>query len=249
MNKSRLLWAAALALLFFVSLVTSAPARLLSHVVPSEQLLLRGLAGTVWHGSASSVLVRLPQGYLQLGAVQWSLQPLSLLLLAPHLTVSSEWGNQKFAGELVLRGQSDMEVLNAEAQLAANLLSRFAPVSVVGMFNLQLDRLQLRQGLPYSALGRLVWHDGGWQSVRGLVPLGSYALDFEQAPAEALQGQVITLSGPLQASGSLELKDRRYEVDILLGSEDALDGQLQAMLSLIAVPEDERYRISIARDF
>ena len=249
MNKSRLLWAAALALLFFVSLVMSAPARLLSHVVPGEQLLLRGLAGTVWEGSASSVLVRLPQGYLQLGAVQWSLQPVSLLLLAPHLTVSSEWGNQKFAGELVLRGQRDLEVFNAEAQLAANLLSRFAPVSVVGMFNLQLDRLQLRQGLPYSALGRLVWRDGGWQSVRGLVPLGSYALDFEQEPAEALQGQVITLSGPLQASGSLELKDGGYEVDILLGSEDALDGQLQAMLPLIAVPEDERYRISIARDF
>ncbi|MGY8858584.1 MAG: type II secretion system protein N, partial [Pseudomonadales bacterium] len=102
MNKSGLLWAAALALLFFVSLVMSAPARLLSHVIPGEQLLLRGLAGTVWEGSASSVLVRLPQGYLQLGAVQWSLQAASLLLLAPHLTVSSEWGNQKFAGELVL---------------------------------------------------------------------------------------------------------------------------------------------------
>ena len=249
MNKSRLLWAAALGLLFLTSLLMSAPARLLSHVVPGEQLLMRGLEGTVWEGSASSVLVRLPQGYLQLGAVQWSLQPLSLLLLAPHLTVSSEWGNQKFAGELVLRGQRDLEVFNAEAQLAANLLSRFAPVSVVGMFNLQLDRLHLRQGLPYSALGRLVWQDGGWQSVRGLVPLGTYALDFEQAPEQALQGQVITLSGPLQASGSLELKDRRYELDIVLGSEDVMDGQLQAMLSLIAVPEDEGYRISMARDF
>ena len=107
----------------------------------------------------------------------------------------------------------------------------------------------MRQGLPYSALGRLVWQDGGWQSVRGLVPLGSYALDFEQAPEQALQGQVITLSGPLQASGSLELKDRRYELDIVLGSEDVMDGQLQAMLSLIAVPEDEGYRISMARDF
>jgi general secretion pathway protein N len=248
-NKSRLVWAAALALLFLVSLVMSAPARLLSHIVPAEQLLIGGLAGTVWQGSASSVLVRLPQGYLQLGAVQWSLQPLSLLLLAPHLTASSEWGDQTFSGELVLRGQRDFDVFNAEGQLAAGLLSRFAPVSVVGMFNLQLDRLELRQGLPYSALGRLVWRDSAWQSVRGLVPLGSYALDFEQPPEEALQGQVITLAGPLQASGSLELKDRRYAVDILLGSEDVMDRQLQSMLSLIAVPEDGRYRISLEGDF
>lgn len=249
MNKSRLVWAAVLALLFLMSLVMSAPARLLSHIVPPEQLLISGLAGTVWQGSASSVLVRLPQGYFQLGAVQWSLQPLSLLLLAPHLTVSSEWGNQTFSGELVLRGQRDFDVLNAEGQLAAILLSRFAPVSVVGMFNLQLDRLELRQGLPHSALGRLVWQDSGWQSVRGLVPLGSYALDFEQIPEEALRGQVITLAGPLQASGSLELNDRRYEVDVLLGTEDVMDSQLQSMLSLIAVPEEGGYRISLASDF
>ncbi len=249
MEKSRLLWIAALALLFFISLLVSAPARLLSHLVPAEQVLMRGLTGTIWQGSASSVIVRLPQGYLQLGSVQWSLKPLSLLLLAPHLTVSTEWGAQTFSGEVVARGQKDLEVSNVEAQLSASLLGRFAPVSVVGMFNLQLDRLQLRQGLPYSALGRLVWQDAGWESARGLVPLGSYALDFEQAPAEALRGQVITLSGPLEASGSLELKDRRYDVGILLGSEDTLDAQLQAMLSLIAVPEDERYRISLAGNF
>lgn len=248
MKKSRLLWIAALILLFFISLLMSAPARLLSHVVPPEQVLMRGLAGTVWQGSASSVIVHLPQGYLQLGAVQWSLKPLSLLLLSPHLTVNSEWGEQRFKGELAVRGRNDLQISNAEAQLSATLLGRFAPVSVVGMFNLQLDRLQLRQGLPYNTLGRLVWQDAGWESPRGLVPLGSYALDFEQAPAEALRGEVITLSGPLRASGSLELTDRRYDVDILLDSDDALDGQLQAMLSLIAVPEDGRYRISLARD-
>jgi hypothetical protein len=67
----RLVGAAALILLFVGALVVTAPARLLYRVVPGDQLLLRGLAGTVWQGSASGVLLRLPQGYLQLGAVQW----------------------------------------------------------------------------------------------------------------------------------------------------------------------------------
>jgi general secretion pathway protein N len=248
-KMSRLVWAAVLALLFFVHLVVSAPARLLGLAVPGEQLLMHGLAGTVWHGSASGVLLRLPQGYLHLGEVQWELQPLSLLLLAPHLTVHSDWGNQTLAGELVLRGQRDLDVLNLEAQVAADLLRHFAPVSLDGMFNVQLARLQLRNGLPYSAQGRLVWQDGGWQSPRGLLPLGTYALDFQQAPGDALQAQVITLSGPLQASGTLQLQDRHYQVDVLLGSEDALDEQLQQMLPLIAVPEDAGYRISIDGDF
>jgi len=248
-SKSRLVWVAVLALLLFVNLVLSAPARLLRLALPGEQLLMHSLAGTVWHGSANSVLLRLPQGYLQLGTVQWSLRPLSLLLLAPHLTVRTEWGNQTLAGELVLRGQRDLDVFNLEGQLAADLLGRFAPVAVDGMFILQLEKLQLHDGLPYSTAGRLVWQDGGWQSPQGLVPLGSYAMDVKQAPGEALQGQVITLAGPLQASGTVQLQSRRYAVDILLGSEGGLDAQLQQMLSLIAVAEDAGYRIGVQGDF
>jgi general secretion pathway protein N len=248
-SKSRLVWAALLALLLFVNLVLSAPARLLRLALPGEQLLMHSLAGTVWHGSANSVLLRLPQGYLQLGTVQWSLRPLSLLLLAPHLTVHTEWGNQTLAGELVLRGQRDLDVFNLEGQLAADLLGRFAPVALDGMFILQLEKLQLRDGLPYSTAGRLVWQDGGWQSPQGLVPLGSYAMDVKQAPGEALQGQVLTLAGPLQASGSVQLQSRHYAVDILLGSEGGLNAQLQQMLSLIAVAEDAGYRIGVQGDF
>jgi general secretion pathway protein N len=248
-KKSRLVWAAVLALLLFVNLVVSAPARLLRLALPGEQLLMQGLAGTVWHGSASSVLLRLPQGYLQLGTVHWSLHPLSLLLLAPRLTLHSEWGNQTLEGELVLRGQRDLDVFNLEAQVAADLLTHFAPVAVDGMFTLQLEHLQLRDGLPYSTAGRLVWQEGGWRSPRGLVPLGSYALDVQQVEGEDLQGKVITLSGPLQANGAVQLQGRHYDVDIVLGSENTLDAQLQQMLSLIAVAEDGGYRISVKGDF
>ncbi len=249
MKKLYLVWAAALALLLAVNLVVTAPARLLQLALPGEQLLMHGLTGTVWRGSASSVLLRLPQGYLQLGAVHWSLRPLSLLLLAPHLTLRSERGNQTLVGELVLRGQRDLDVINLEGQAAADLLSHFAPVALDGMFSLQVEQLQLRDGLPYSGKGRLVWQDGGWRSPRGPVPLGSYALDFQQSPTDALLGQVITLSGPLQANGTVQLKQRHYEVNILLGSDNTLDAQLSNMLAMIAVPEDANFRIRLAADF
>jgi general secretion pathway protein N len=249
MKMSRLVWAAFLALLLFVYIVVSAPARLLHLVVPSSQLLMQGLSGTVWRGSASSVQLRLPQGYLHLGALQWSLHPLSLLALAPHLTVRSDWGSQTFAGELILRGQRDLDVIDFEGHLAADLLRHFAPVALGGRFNLQLAELKLRNGLPYSTQGRLIWQHGAWQSPRGLVALGTYALDLQQPAGEALRGEVNTLSGPLQASGSLELMDKHYEVELLMGAEEELDPQLQNMLPLIASPEGEDYRISVEGDF
>lgn len=248
MKRYRLAGAVALALLLFVSLVVTAPARLLNLVVPTDQVVLRGLSGTVWNGSASGVMLHLPQGYFQLGAVQWSLQPLSLLTLAPHLTFRSEWGSQTLAGELIVRGQRDLDLLNLEAQLAANLLARFAPVAVDGLFSLQADQLVLRDGVPHSGKGRLVWQNAAWKSPRGLVPLGTYALDFQQPEGEAVQGQVITLSGPLQASGSLQLLQQHYDMDIQLASEGALDAQVQQMLSLIAQPDGAGFRLTMTGD-
>lgn len=248
MKKNRLVWAVALALLLFVNLLITAPARLLNLVVPSDVVQLRGLSGTVWDGSSSGVLLRLPQGYFQLGVVQWSLHPLSLLTLSPHLSLSSKWGKQTLAGEVIIRGQQDLDLLNLEVQLAADVLSRFAPVAVAGLFSLQTDLLQLRDGLPYSGNGRLVWQNAGWKSPNGLVPLGSYALDFQQPQDGPVAGEVITLSGPLQASGSLLLQQQRYEVDIQLSSDDALDAQVKQMLSLIAQPEGEGFRLKLTGD-
>jgi len=249
MRNPRLIGAAALALLFVATLVLTAPARLLYLAVPGDQLLLRGLSGTVWRGSASGVLLRMPEGYLQLGAARWWLRPVSLLLLAPHLSLHSEWGSQAISADLILRGQRDLDVRNLDARAAATLLEHFAPVALAGEFELQAAHLELRDGLPYSAEGRLLWKGAGWRSPQGAVPLGMFALDFAQAPGEALLGNVVTLSGPLTASGTVKLSGRHYEVDILLGSEQPLDPQLRNMLSLIAVPENDRFRIGMQGDF
>jgi hypothetical protein len=248
-SVSRIFWAALLVLLLVGNLVISAPARLLSLVVPGEQVLLYGLSGTVWRGSAGSAMLRLPQGYLHLGAVQWSLHPSSLVLLAPRLTVSSHWGSQSFTGDLVLRGRQDLDLFDVEAQLPAELLGQFAPVALQGNFRLELPGLSLRNGLPYAGSGRVVWQDGNWRSPRGPVPLGSYALDFEQLPGQALHADVITLAGTLQASGTVLLENKHYAIDIALGSDGNLDEQLQNMLSLIAVPQGDKFHIGMEGDF
>ena len=151
MKIPRLLWAASLALVLFVLLLVSVPARLLNYVVPVDQLMMSGLSGTLWNGHASAVRLRLPQGYWHLGSVSWTLEPLSLLLFAPRINVRSDWGNQTFSGDLLLRGKSDLEVYDFEGQIAAGVLRHFAPVALDGLFKLQLSELTLINGLPASA--------------------------------------------------------------------------------------------------
>jgi len=249
MKRTHLAWAALTALFLAVLLVVTAPARLLYRVVPAQQVLLQGLSGTVWQGAASSVQLRLPQGYFQLGATHWSLHPLSLLTLSPRLTLGSDWGDQALSGDVQLRGQRDLAVRDLELRFPADTLRHFVPVVVEGLFNLQLSAMELRDGLPYSAQGRLVWQGASWQSPQGLVLLGSYALDFEQPDDGALRGEVVTLAGPLEAAGSVELAGRHYAVDILMGSDEMLESQLAQMLSLIASPEGADYRVTVSGDF
>lgn len=238
-----------LGLVFFVSLLSTAPAHLLSVILPQGQVQLQGYAGTVWQGSASRALVRLGSGYMHLGAVQWSLEPLSLLLLAPRISLDSKWGQQLISAELVLRGDQDMDLHNFTASVAADLLRQYAPVALQGNFNAQFSELQLRAGLPHSAAGRLVWQGAAWQAPGGLQPLGSYAVEIQQAPGEMLSGEVLTLSGPLEATGVMQLQGREYQVDILLNSAVAMDAQLQQALSLVAAPESGAYRVKLNGQF
>jgi len=246
---SRFAIGVALTLLLLLSLLVSAPARLLNWVLPGDQVLMQGFAGTLWRGSASRCLVQVGPGYLHLGAVQWSLEPLSLLLLAPRLALNSVWGNQVISGELVLRGRQDIDLYDIEAVVAADLLRQFAPVALTGSLSMQLSSLQLRDGLPHAGEGRLVWQNGGWQSPQGVLPLGSYALEYLQAPGAALEAEVLTLSGPLQASGAAQLQGRTYQVNILLGSQAPMDTQLEQALSLIAAPESGAYRMKLNGEF
>lgn len=249
MGSLRVIFGAALVLFLLLSLLVSAPARLLQLVLPADQIIMQGLAGTLWQGSASRALFRLPGGYLHLGAVQWSLQPSSLLLLSPRLRLESKWGAQTIDADIQISSMDDITVRDMDGRVPTSLLQQFAPLALSGQFAVQLSEFSLRDGLPYSGQGRLVWEQGAWESPQGPVALGSYALEFEQEPGEALNGTVLTISGPLNANGKVLLEGRHYDLNIKVHSEEALDPQLEQALTLMAAPEGDGYRLSLEGDF
>jgi general secretion pathway protein N len=241
--------ALALALLLLLCLLATAPARLLGLVLPSVRVTMQGFSGTLWRGQASRCLVQTPAGFLHLGVVKWHLNPLSLILFSPQLSLNSGWGSQIFNTELVLHGGQDVDLKALEATIPADLLRQFVPVELAGVLQLRSEYLELRDGLPVAGKGRLVWLNGGWDSPSGPVPLGSYALDFSQSPDAALLGEVLTLAGEVNAQGSIELQGSAYGVDITVQSEVGLDGRLQQALSLVARPVESGFHIVLNGDF
>ena len=242
---SRLTVGLVLGLLLTVSLLVAAPARLLALVLPAERVLLQGFDGSLWRGTVSRCLVRTGAGYLHLGRVAWQLDPISLVTLAPRLSIESQWGRQRIAGDLVLHGGQDFDLFDVEATVAADLVRQFAPLALGGSLNGTFERIAVRDGLPVRAEGRLVWQNGAWESPQGLLPLGTYAADIVTLDRGSLSGEVLTLSGPVPAQGVAALEGRAYSVDVLVGGERALDPQIQRALPLIATPEGERYRIRL----
>jgi len=248
-RMSRTARVGALGLLLLACLLVTAPARIIGWILPPGQVVMQGFSGTLWQGKASRVLVLTPAGYVHLGALDWRLDPWSLLLLAPRIKLESTWGNQALATSLVLRGGADLDLYDLDAAIPADLLQQFMPVSLAGLFSLQLNPLKLREGLPVEAAGRLVWQQASWNSPTGPVPLGSYAIDLSQAPGAAMVGDVITLAGEVLARGSVQLGGRAYGVDITVEGEGGLDPRLQQALALLAQPVEAGFRIKLDGEF
>lgn len=231
--------------LLLVLLVMSAPAHLLLRLLENTPVSAEGLQGTVWQGRAGRVLVATDVGLVHLGEVSWSLRPWSLLALAPRVEVESHWGGQRLQAEVQLHGRNDLELADLDASFDAALIRHLAPVALQGMVSLQARQLRLRDGLPVQAEGRLLWQQAQWDSPRGMLPLGSYVLEVAQPPGGDLSGKVLTLEGPVQATGRLQLAHSSYSIAVLIAREGGLDPQLQQALSLLARPVPGGYDLRL----
>lgn len=243
--RKRLFPALLLGLVLLCVLVVSAPARLLPLFVSGGQVALQGLGGTLWNGNASRAMLATDAGYLHLGRVEWRLKPLSLLWLSPTLAIDATWGGQHLRGELRRSPAGNLRLRDAEGNIGAVLLSEFLPVRLDGELSVQLQELLLREGLPQRLTGRLVWQGAGWQSPRGMRPLGSYAVDIETLEDDRIVGQVVTLSGEVNAEGELRWREGEYAVDVLLRGTGLQDPQLRQALQLMASPEGEGFRVRL----
>ncbi|MBT4522901.1 MAG: type II secretion system protein GspN, partial [Halieaceae bacterium] len=156
---SRTNWGLVLLLMLIVSLISTAPARIVALLLPSNKIIIQGFSGTLWRGRASRGLIAVGPGFVHLGRIRWSVNPLSLLLFSPRLTVNAEWGNQRIDGQVTFGGSSEFGFEDFSANMSAQLVRQFAPLNVAGDLSVHLDELQIKAGIPSAGSGRVVWRD------------------------------------------------------------------------------------------
>jgi general secretion pathway protein N len=204
-------------------------------------------AVAVRHGAGAAIIA--DGGLFELGRLEWRLSPFSLLLLSPRLDVESRWVAQLIVGDFALSRGGQLRIRDASISVSAGLLQRFLPVQLEGVFNLQLPGITLENGLPVAGEGRLVWQQARWFDGGRSRELGDYVLQFHVDEQQQLQGNVSTLSGPIEAHGKVQLAGRAYGVDLHLRSKAPFAPELRNALQLIASPEPGGFHVKLDSEF
>jgi len=220
--------------LLAVFLVAGIPARVVAPLLP-ETLVLGGLGGTVWNGHAARASLSMEAGSFVLGRVEWSVDPLSLLLLSPEVSLRSRWGSQRIDARLQRTVTGGLVVRDVSALLNVGFAQHLLPLYVGGVLEIDLGLLGVTDTGIDRTEGRLLWRDAVWTAHAGDVVLGNYVLELATRQA-GIEGRVTTLSGPLAVEGNVRLDGRQYALDLDLSGPATDHRGLRQSLELLAAP-------------
>lgn len=224
-----------------MGLLAQIPARALAWLAPAP-LLMEGLSGSLWSGQAARVQWHWGDKTLLLGRLNWSVNPFSLLWLHPSGSIESVWGGQVIRADVIVSPTGRITFDSVTLRADAALLNNVAPLFVGGRFEADLDQLVWSGQDIESMQGRLLWRQAVWQTRTGDVALGDYVAEIREHP-QGSRAEVLTLSGPLQVAGQVDLQSSSYQIDLQLTGPATRNAGLRKSLDLLATPQESGYRM------
>lgn len=229
-------WLAAGTCLYVVSLLASAPARLLDASLDEASkghLRLASAEGTLWSGNGLAELRDEAGGRRWAAPLSWRFRPAALLAGRLDFGLATD-PPVSVSAMSVSRSKiwfSGLDIRLPAATLAAGLPD-MAAWGVSGEIRLVADRLEFGPGLSAGSL-TLHWQAAG-SSLSPVSPLGDYTLDVK-GEGQGWQASLRTTAGPLQVSGQGAWRpgtDARFEATAVV--PPALRAELSPFLRLLA---------------
>ena len=207
-----------------------------------EPVKLGGVSGSIWNGSAQSVVA--PEPALPINNVNWKMQPATLLSGSAGARVNFEVLGGKGEGLVTRSLAGNVSVSNGKLQIPASELEQFLPLPVAqfaGVVLADIEELELENNLLKRTQGKLIWSSA---EVINTVKLGQVVIDI--VPEGDIH--VATLSnkdGQLELSGGVQLDQAgNFRADIVIKPTAQTPGQVNGMLNLVSqAASDGSYRI------
>jgi general secretion pathway protein N len=226
---------------FIVFALVTLPASIVLSRIPTPAVSFSGVSGTLWSGRAQALRI----GAIHAGSVEWNLHVLPLFTGRLSADVKATRTDGFAQGEVTTTpsGRLVLEAFTASLPVDA-LPPDVAQGGWSGTLNLKLPRLVLEDGWPTQADGTIEAVDLVGPASRP-AEIGSYRIAFTGADASAgvLSGALTDLGGPLQVTGTVQLKpDRSYLVDGLIATRPNAPKSIANALQYLPPPDAQGRR-------
>lgn len=222
--RSRLILAATLT--FIVGLVIFFPARIAYQWFAPPNVILSGISGSAWYGSASEVSVNA----VYVRDLHWRIRPQTLLTGKLGFAVEAKLASGFIEGNVAAGITGSIVATELRASLPLQSLQQFLGIpNLRGNLSVQFDRLRLEDGLPVAA-------DGVVEVANLVLPkvhrgsIGGYRAEF-LTQDDGIAASVEDTDGVVDIAGSLQVAaDRNYQfIAQLAAKSDTPAGVRQQM--------------------
>lgn len=201
----KILFFVALIVYFVVLVAVRTPAQWGAYTVVQAvpNVRLAGVSGTLWSGRAAGAQLDLEGQALDLGVLQWQLNPASLLSLLGCVNVSSD----RISGTLcrnLLSGKNTIENAFVD-QLSAGMFNHELMVNLGGTAGLTVRRAVLDDhGSLKQMDGSVSWQRARINAGDGWFQLGDFGADLIHNDRGGVIAQIYDLEGPFAVELEVE---------------------------------------------
>jgi len=235
------LWLVLLGIVAFAAMaLVTLPAQVAVKPLASHGIVLSGVTGTLWKGSAQVV----QSGQVNVGALQWELHGWALLTGKAVADVKITRPDGFVQTKVTAAPSGRLSFENLSASLPLSSLPPAVSYGWKGSAEIKLSSLVIVDNWPAGAVGTVEVLDL-LGPPRQPAPMGGYKLTFpEAAPPGVVAGALTDLSGPLQVAGTLELKaaDHSYLINGLVAPRADASPQLVNGLQFLGPPDAQGRR-------
>jgi general secretion pathway protein N len=222
--------------------IVTLPAQIALSRLESFSVRAAGVSGTVWSGRAQVLKVN----DVHVGGVEWDLHILPLFAARVDADVKITRIDGFLQTEVIATPSGSLRFEGLTGSLP---LTALPPNAIrggwTGTLNLKLASLDVEKNWPVSADGTVEAIDITGPASKPL-NLGSYKATFPAGSAAdgSLTGALTDIGGPLQVSGTLQLKaaDRSYHIEGTIAARPDAPRDVVNTLQFLGPPDEQGRR-------
>ena len=202
-----------------------------------------GVQGTLWQGNADNLII---QGQPRIDNLQWSLNPLALLLARISADVKASLKDQPVSGHLSMTAGGDILASDVHTQMQAEKVQQLIDMpfgELAGVFNLDIQSLHWQgEGLPETT-ANIQWQKAKL-TLAETVSLGHIEIRITPTETKGLAASIKNKGGMISLSGSASLQpNNQYKLNIQMTPEkNASQNTVQSLSMFARRQPDGSYR-------